>query len=88
LAQQRNEASAIKLAEARMNIDIMADSPVEYGRQARGLFWNALWAAKSVLYPAERYPVPMAGAKRQEPELSWAELLNSWGVAPLRPTPA
>lgn len=88
LAQQRNEASAIKLAEARMNIDVMADSPVEYGRQARGLFWNALWAAKSVLYPAERYPAPMAGAKRQEPELSWAELLNSWGIAPLRPTPA
>ena len=88
LAQKKNEGSAIKLAEARMTIDLMADSPVEYGRQARGLFWNALWAAKAMLYPEERYPAPAASAKRPEPGHSWAELLKSWGVAPLQPATA
>lgn len=88
LAQKKNEASAIKLAEARMNIDLMADSPVEYGRKARGLFWNAMAAARAMLYPAERYPAPAASAKRPESGRSWAELLKSWGVAPLQPATA
>lgn len=80
-------AGAVSQAQARAMARAGASDPVWLGKQAVGQFWSAMWQAWETLCPEERSAAFAAEAEPVKPQ-SWAELLKSWGVAPLQPATA